>query len=162
MFKNLAFLFLFSASVQAMPKGIQGFEKKEEWAGEIEEKIEKVSNAPTKHQLQEALQTILKGPPGTEQKIESVELTEDMVNATIEKLSEAIKENNQEKEKLVEKYSRATKILEQKQKELDELGKAAQTEIDTLADQRDAANVQVEDLKIKLSQKKIRVFCSCR
>ncbi len=38
MFKKLAFLFLFGASVQAMPKGSQGFEKKEEWAGEIEEK----------------------------------------------------------------------------------------------------------------------------
>jgi 23S rRNA A1618 N6-methylase RlmF len=68
MFKNLAFLFLFSASVQAMPKESQGFEKKEEWAGEIEEKIEKVSHSRTKNQLQEALQTILKVPQASSKK----------------------------------------------------------------------------------------------
>ena len=122
MFKNLAFLFLFSASVQAMPKGGQesqessgqkGFEKKEEWAEEIEKQIEEVSHLPAKHQLQEALQTIFKGPPGKEQKVESGELSEAMVNATIDGLGEAAKAKQQEVEMLKAELDESTKLFEQ-------------------------------------------------
>ena len=117
--------------------------KKEEWAGQIEEKIEKISDTHAKSQLQGALQTILRGSPGKQQKVESRELSEGMVNATIEKLFAAIKESNKEKENLVEKYSRAAKILEQKQKELAEVeGEADQLaqKVQEVANQRDVAN----------------------
>jgi chromosome segregation ATPase len=129
---------------------------KEEWAGKIEEKIEKISDAHTKSQLQDALQTILKGPPGKQQKVESIELSEGMVNATIEKLEQKIQRSNKEKENLLKNYLEATNLLAEKQKEIDELeGEADKLadKVQKVASQRDAAKAQVEDLKIKLSQK---------
>ncbi len=132
---------------------VQKVAANKEIAEKLEQSIEKVSNAHTKRQLKDALAKIAGGPNGDRQKaqsyikdLSSVELTEDMVNATIEKLSEAAKAKQQEVEMLKAELDESTKLLEQ----TTEKGQKLQDDKVKLAN-------KIRELKAKLQEKETEV-----
>ena len=80
------------------------------------------------------------GPEG-----QSLELTLVEIEKSIQKLNLSIAESNKEKEELLQALKTANNVAEQKQKEIEELGKEGQEEIDRLAEQRDEYKKELEE-----------------
>jgi DNA anti-recombination protein RmuC len=136
MYKKLAFIFLLTASLQAMPPKIA--QKVEEMHGESDNESGGSSIKSHESPATGYDSHLLYAP-------QKIELMEEEVSSSIHNLNEAIKESNKEKEELLQKYEKAAELLEEKQKEIEELGKEGQEEIDRLAEQRDEYKKELEE-----------------
>jgi methyl-accepting chemotaxis protein len=147
MYKKLAFIFLLTASLQAMPPKIA--QKVEEMHGESDNEsggssIKSHESPATSYE------------PHPLHVLPNIEMMEEEVSQNIQNFNEKIQRSNKEKEKLLTDYVEATKILAEKQKEIEEL----EEEADQLADkvkkvaaQRDEYKSRVDDLERELDQK---------
>ena len=147
MYRKLAFIFLLTTSLQAMPPKIS--QKVEEMHRESDHE-----SGASSTKSQESPATSYE--PHPLYVLPNIELMEEEISNNTKKFEEAIKESNKEKEELLQDYLEVTKILEEKQKELEEVEREADQladKVERVAAQRDEYRSRVDDLERELDQK---------